>query len=208
MDEARYPEDEFDRIGKNLPQGAHRPGQPWWHGFLPFVIVIIAAPLLAWAMLLLIGSHPSTVNDAAGKPPTSQTPNAVATPSPSETEKPSKKPAESAAPSEEPTQTTPPTAETKTEPRAADKTITVSVLNASGINGLAAKVKDKVAADGFTKVSAENFQGTKPSANTIYYPADHEAEAREVQRILNIDMIVPKDGAQTVQIVLVGRLKG
>ena len=106
------------------------------------------------------------------------------------------------------TQTTPPTAETKTEPRAADKTITVSVLNASGINGLAAKVKDKVAADGFTKVSAENFQGTKPSANTIYYPADHEAEAREVQRILNIDMIVPKDGAQTVQIVLVGRLKG
>ena len=187
MDEARYPEDEFDRIGKNLPQGAHRPGQPWWHGFLPFVIVIIAAPLLAWAMLLLIGSHPSTANDAAGKPPTSQTPNAVATPSPSETEKPSKKPAESAAPSEEPT---------------------VSVLNASGINGLAAKVKDKVAADGFTKVSAENFQGTKPSVNTIYYPADHEAEAREMQRILNIDMIVPKDGAQTVQIVLVSRLKG
>ena len=206
MDEARYPEDEFDRIGKNLPQGAHRPGQPWWHGFLPFVIVIIAAPLLAWAMLLLIGSHPSTANDAATQPQVSQTPNTAATPSPSETEKPGEEPTESVAPSEEPTKTTPPAAEKTTEPRTADKTITVSVLNASGINGLAAKTKDKVAADGFTKVSAENFQGTKPAVNTIYYPSDREAEAREVQRVLNIDMIVPKDGLETIQVVLVGRL--
>lgn len=206
MDEARYPEDEFDRIGKNLPQGAHRPGQPWWHGFLPFVIVIIAAPLLAWAMLLLIGSHPSTANDAANKPQMSQTPNTAATPSPSETEKPGEQPTESVAPSEEPTQTTPPAAEKTTEPPTADKSINVSVLNASGINGLAAKTKDKVAADGFTKVSAENFQGTKPSVNTIYYPSDREAEAREVQRVLNIDMIVPKDGLDKIQVVLVGRL--
>lgn len=206
MDEARYPEDEFDRIGKNLPQGAHRPGQPWWHGFLPFVIVIIAAPLLAWAMLLLIGSHPSTANDAANKPQMSQTPNTAATPSPAETGKPSEEPTESVAPSEEPTQTTPPAAEKTTEPPTADKSINVSVLNASGINGLAAKTKDKVAADGFTKVSAENFQGTKPSVNTIYYPSDREAEAREVQRVLNIDMIVPKDGLDKIQVVLVGRL--
>lgn len=206
MDEARYPEDEFDRIGKNLPQGAHRPGQPWWHGFLPFVIVIIAAPLLAWAMLLLIGSHPSTANDAANKPQMSQTPNTAATPSPSETEKPGERPTESVAPSEEPTQTTPPAAETTPEPPSADKSINVSVLNASGINGLAAKTKDKMAADGFTKVSAENFQGTKPSVNTIYYPSDREAEAREVQRVLNIDMIVPKDGLDKIQVVLVGRL--
>lgn len=202
MDEARYPEDEFDRIGKNLPQGAHRPGQPWWHGFLPFVIVIIAAPLLAWAMLLLIGSHPSTANDAANKPQMSQTPNTAATPSPSETEKPT----ESVEPSEEPTQSTPPAAEKTTEPPSADKSINVSVLNASGINGLAAKIKDKVAADGFTKVSADNFQGTKPAVNTIYYPSDREAEAREVQRVLNIDMIVPKDGLDKIQVVLVGRL--
>lgn len=202
MDEARYPEDEFDRIGKNLPQGAHRPGQPWWHGFLPFVIVIIAAPLLAWAMLLLIGSHPSTANDAANKPQMSQTPNTAATPSPSETEKPT----ESVEPSEEPTQSTPPAAEKTTEPPTADKSINVSVLNASGINGLAAKIKDKVAADGFTKVSADNFQGTKPAVNTIYYPSDREAEAREVQRVLNIDMIVPKDGLDKIQVVLVGRL--
>ena len=202
MDEARYPEDEFDRIGKNLPQGAHRPGQPWWHGFLPFVIVIIAAPLLAWAMLLLIGSHPSTANDAANKPQMSQTPNTAATPSPSETEKPT----ESVEPSEEPTQSTPPAAEKTPEPPSADKSINVSVLNASGINGLAAKIKDKVAADGFTKVSADNFQGTKPAVNTIYYPSDREAEAREVQRVLNIDMIVPKDGLDKIQVVLVGRL--
>lgn len=206
MDEARYPEDEFDRIGKNLPQGAHRPGQPWWQGFLPFVIVIIAAPLLAWAMLLLIGSHPSTANDAAAKPQTSQTPNTAATPSPAETVEPSEKPTESAAPSEKPTQTTSPAAEKSTEPRSADKTISVSVLNASGINGLAAKTKDKVAADGFTNVSAENFQGTKPSVNTIYYPSDREAEAREVQRVLKIDMIVPKDSLKTIQVVLVGKL--
>ena len=206
MDEARYPEDEFDRIGKNLPQGAHRPGQPWWHGFLPFVVVIIAAPLLAWAMLLLIGSHPSTANDAATKPQMSQTPNTAATPSPSETGKASERPTESVTPSEEPTQSPPPAAETTPEPRSADKSINVSVLNASGINGLAAKTKDKVAADGFTKVSAENFQGTKPSVNTIYYPSDREVEAREVQRVLNIDMIVPKDGLETIQVVLVGRL--
>lgn len=201
MSEARYPEDEFDRIGKNLPQGAHRPGQPWWHGFLPFVIVIIIAPLLAWAMLLLLGSHPLSNN--ADSPKSTETATTQ--------EAPHTEPTTGPEPSESATGGTmesnsPEPSETAEPPKEADKTTAVSVFNASGINGLAAGVKEKITAKGFTNVNATNFSGTKPAVNTIYYPTDLEAEAREVQRILGIDMIVPRDGVEGVQVVLVGRL--
>ena len=194
MSEARYPEDEFDRIGKNLPQGAHRPGQPWWHGYLPLVIVIIAAPLLAWAMLLLIGSHPSEANNAEATA-TSQAPNTDPTQSPANTTEATGEPIES--------ESATPTPE---KPKEADKTVSVAVLNATGINGLAAKQQAKIEDDGITNVSATNFTGTKPAVNTIYYPSDLEAEAKAVQEIMGIDMIVPKESVAGVQVVLVKSL--
>lgn len=220
MSEAQYPEDEFDRIGKRLPQGAHRPGQPWWHGFLPFVIAVIVAPLLAWAMLLLINSHPADTTSADvpsdADQSTSQSVSPDTAEAPHETEAGNETPAtaESTATNESPaaseTQATPTkTPETKPQEASegtADKSSPVEVLNASGINGLAAKVKAKIAAKGYAKVSASNFTGTKPKQNTIYYSADHEAQAKEIQQALQIDMVMQRQGISGVQVVLVKNL--
>lgn len=189
--EESYPPDEFDRIAKNLPQGAHRPGQPWWRGFLPFVIVIIAAPLLAWATLLLIGSNPM---GPGGSAPTA-TVTKTATPNTSPTKL-------ASTPAATPTQTQAP--EPKETPL--DKSSAVSVLNASGIGGLAARTKDKVAAQGYSRVTATNFSGAKPAQNTIYYPADKSGEAKDIQQILRIDMIVERAGITEIQVVLVSNL--
>ncbi|MST49693.1 LytR C-terminal domain-containing protein [Mobiluncus porci] len=214
MSEAQYPEDEFDRIGKRLPRGAHRPGQPWWYGFLPFVIAIIAAPLLAWALLLLLGSHPASTN--TGAEPSNPAPTTSDTARPNESVGPGETVAgnensvgtgDTATPSE--TATSPSATASPAETPAADKVdkaTSVSVLNASGINGLAAKTKDKIAAKGYSQVVAENFTGTKPKQNTIYYPAASEAEAKEIQQVLGIDMIVPREDVTGVRVVLVGSL--
>lgn len=220
MSEAQYPEDEFDRIGKRLPQGAHRPGQPWWHGFLPFVIAVIVAPLLAWVMLLLINSHPSGTNTADVSSETSQSANQSVSPdatqAPHETEAGNESPAtpESSSTSESPASSeipdasadTPKAAPQETKGGIVDRSSSVEVLNASGINGLAAGVKAKITAKGYAKVTASNFTGTKPKQNTIYYSADHEAQAKEIQQALQIDMLVQRQGISGVQVVLVKKL--
>lgn len=220
MSEAQYPEDEFDRIGKRLPQGAHRPGQPWWHGFLPFVIAVIVAPLLAWVMLLLINSHPADTSTAdvssKASQPANQSVSSEATQTPHESEAGDESPATPESPSTSESPTTPETTGTsadspnaapqETEGGSVDKSSSVEVFNASGINGLAAGVKAKIVAKGYATVTASNFTGTKPKQNTIYYSANHEAQAKEIQQVLQIDMLVQQQGISGVQIVLVEKL--
>lgn len=218
MSETQYPEDEFDRIGKRLPQGAHRPGQPWWHGFLPFVIAVIAAPLLAWALLLLIGSHPANVetsepsddnaavssqNGALDETDSGATGSADENDTGDNTSTPDEK-----APEKEP-----PAGANQSEPvvepspeKTIDKSTPVAVLNASGINGLAAKTQEKISAKNYTSVTASNFTGSKPKQNTIYYSSQHVLEAKEIQQVLQIDMIVERKDVAGIQVVLVGKL--
>lgn len=213
MSEAQYPEDEFDRIGKRLPQGAHRPGQPWWHGFLPFVIAVIAAPLVAWALLLLINSHPADSGTAETPPKedksTNQSAASGAAETPHETETGKETPLSSSGAPEETTnrETAEVTPTTKSTPeKTIDKSSPISVFNASGINGLAAKTKQKIVTKGYTKVTADNFTGTKPRQNTIYFSAEHAAEAKEIQQVLQIDMIVERSNVTGVRVVLVKNL--
>ncbi|MDD9205074.1 hypothetical protein PU560_01175, partial [Georgenia sp. 10Sc9-8] len=53
-----YPEDEFDVAGRNRgPNGAHRTPRPLWRALLPFLVVLVAAPLLAWGLVTLIGGQ-------------------------------------------------------------------------------------------------------------------------------------------------------
>lgn len=219
MNETHYPEDEFDQIAKHLPQGAHRPGQPWWRGFLPFIIAIIVAPLLAWALLLLVNSHSVGFGQFSGEAPkasetgsqgekTSQPADGGVDPADetgagqedSQSEETSSAPAApSAAPSAD-SENLP----ANTEPaKTADKSSAISVLNASGINGLAALAKDRIAAKGYTKVTANNFTGGKPKQNTIFFSTDSALEAKEIQQVLRIDMIVERKDIKGVQVVLV-----
>lgn len=219
-----YPEDEFDRIGRTLPRGAHRPGQPWWHGFLPLIAVFIIAPLLGWAAFLLIGaggsgassdasssqvasSQAATDASAAGseagseaagqvsEEPSEETSTATVAPTPQHITSESPSPSASAGESRE-----------AGVAGGEDLSRKVAVLNASGITGLAGKIKEEVAAEGFSNVSADNYQGQRPAQNTIYYLESAEAEAKKIQQLLGIDMIVPRTQlSPEIQVVLVNK---
>lgn len=198
MSDAQFPEDEFDRIAQNLPQGSHRPGQPWWQGFLPFVIALIAAPLLSWAILLLLGSHNTSDVSSGASPSATATPNASASVTPSETAsaRPTQTPSES--PSESPNKAS-------TDAHAsgqADLGVSVEIVNAAGIEGLATKAKEILDSKGFTRVVAGNFEGNKPAQNSIYYDAAHQGEAKRIQQLLGIDMLFERDTVDGVYVVL------
>ena len=84
MSENSYPEDEFDQIGRDLPAGVHRASKSTFSKVLPFLIVLIVMPLLAWGVVGLV-KHNSGVQTPKAQS-TSQAPKASPkkqTPSPS-----------------------------------------------------------------------------------------------------------------------------
>ncbi|MCM0619837.1 LytR C-terminal domain-containing protein [Nocardioides bruguierae] len=89
---------------------------------------------------------------------------------------------ETAEPSEEPsaTRTRKPVNRSKTY---------VEVYNNSSISGLAGEVATSATDVGWNVVGADNWYGTIP-ANTVYYPARLEREAKLLARDLGIDRVV------------------
>ena len=86
----------------------------------------------------------------------------------------------------------------------ADLNQLVTVLNGSGINGLAGRVTQSLKADGFTNVVAENYTSNSPAADTIYYnsPA-HKASAEKIAAKLGITNLVESSrSSQSIAIVL------
>ena len=49
---SEYPRDEFDELAASGPTGAHRAVRPRWRTYLPFLIILIVAPLLAWGVVV------------------------------------------------------------------------------------------------------------------------------------------------------------
>ncbi|MDO5672519.1 MAG: LytR C-terminal domain-containing protein [Actinomycetaceae bacterium] len=208
MSRDQYQEDEFDVAGDRLPKGAHREQQPWWQGILPFVVVLVVAPLLAWAIFLLIGHDRGTPPETA---PSSTETTVNETPSENTGEK-TEEPVETEAPAtQEPTQ-----APDNTEGAGPDEATPsgsvntgakVAVLNASGITGLAAEVANKVKSGGFTQVEASNFQGTKPGVNTIYFAPGFKDTAMKIQQVTQIDMVKEQTGlGSDISVVLIKRV--
>lgn len=60
----KYPEDEFDFEGKNLPVGSHRKLRSRWRVIMPFIVVIILAPLCAWGAFYALEQYNSYQNSA------------------------------------------------------------------------------------------------------------------------------------------------
>lgn len=51
---SKYPKDQFDEVDDNGPVGAHRKPPSAWQPVLPFLIVLLVVPLLAWGTVALI----------------------------------------------------------------------------------------------------------------------------------------------------------
>ncbi|OKL52987.1 hypothetical protein BSZ39_11910 [Bowdeniella nasicola] len=188
-----YEEDEFDIAARERgPVGVHRRLEPRWRTYLPYAIVIVLAPLLAWAAMSFLGSNrtPQTTHVPGVSATHSESPGAEETPEESgePSQEPSGEPTESPSdePSEEPSES--PSSEA---PGKADKTQLVTVLNGSGIKGLAARVTQALKNDGFTKVVAENYRSNSPAADTIYYrSAKQKASAEAIGKKLGITNLV------------------
>lgn len=199
---SKYPEDEFDRAAEGVPEGVHRAPEPWWRGLLPYLVVIVAVPLVAWAGVALLSkmgatnptapTTPSAVAPAVPTQPAADGATAQApeeTTAPAETQAPPAEPTEEAAPAEEP----------------ADRSINVVVYNATDVAGLAGGAADKAKAAGYTNAAAKNFEGTAPSENTVYYAGEaNAAEAKEVAAALGITAVVDDAAAaQSAPVVVV-----
>jgi hypothetical protein len=191
-DDYPYPEDEFDTLGEDrVPQGVHRAPLPRWRQLLPFLIVLVLAPTLAFvAVRVLTGGEPgsdptqsttapsSEVTTSAGEEPTSET-----------TEEPS---------SEEPEETTPAVE--------LDLSIQIWVLNGSGQSGLAADAVAILDEAGWQDANADDYGSSLPSDTTLFYDnADQAEEAQAVGEQLGITNLVESADAADGDIVIVLR---
>ncbi len=174
-----YPEDEFDTLGADrVPQGVHRTPVPRWRRLLPFVVVLLVAPTLAYLGVSYLANQ--------GSPSSSETSAAVATtePTPSET-------ADEGTPTEEPSaapsETEPTPTETPTEDADIQRGAAVFILNGAGVAGLAGQATGKLEADGFTDVTPADYASSVPTASTVYYNnPDLQATAEQVGTLLGI----------------------
>lgn len=193
---SNYPEDEFDNPAPDAPVGVHRQPKSRWRPVLPFLVVLVVVPLLAWGVTyLMLRTSGDKETPQSGTPstsaPQSQTPTQ---PTPSDT--PSETP--SATPTPDPTETP------EEEEVPVDLATSVSVLNASGIQGYAAEVAGTISAGGFTNVAAENTSGWLTQVNTVFYGSPElEATALQVAELAGISEIsLDPDSAESSQVVV------
>ncbi|MBT1004334.1 LytR C-terminal domain-containing protein [Paenarthrobacter sp. DKR-5] len=183
-----FPRDEFDKVPETSSrQGVHRtrtelPG----HGLTPVLIagaVALVVGLASFFLLPRLGfGAASTGSTASAATSTTSASHSAPTPSAARTSAPAsaKAPAQAAAPTPTPSASA-----------AVDKTTSVTVLNASGVAGLGAKVAGQVQSAGWPVGSVANWQGQpQPSSVIFYNGAAQEGNAKALGALLNITRLV------------------
>lgn len=149
------------------------------------ILVFIGAGALAYGVVVYLWAQ----DGGTGLPPLGEitAPTITQTMVTGVTEDPSTPtPSPSASPSPTPTATAEPV----------HREAAVTVLNGSGIKGLAGKSADSLTAQGYTAVTAGNISGTKPAANVVRY-ADplFETTARDIASVLGIATVEAGDAS-------------
>lgn len=200
-----YPEDEFDVAGRERgPRGSHRRPRPVWRTLLPFLVVLVAAPLLAWGAVSLLsgggGETPQAQETTTAPVEETEAPAELTEPPAEPTEPPAE---ETGEPTSEPTE------EETTEEPPADVAYdsSISVLNGAGVSGLAGTVVENLAAQGFTNAAAGNYNAAAPQATTLYYNnASLASTAQAIGNALGITNLVESaEATSSVDIAIVLR---
>ncbi|PFG37363.1 LytR cell envelope-related transcriptional attenuator [Flavimobilis soli] len=199
MTDYPYPADEFDEApAGGQSAGIHRAPRSRWSRIWPFLAVLLIFAALAAGLYVWFTSHspskptqPSVTTTAAQDPtPTETTPTETG---PEETTPEETTPEESDEPTtDDATDDTTDDADETDEPatQEPDRSVTVRVLNATRIQGLAAGAVNDVKALGYTDVSGDNYRGNPVSSSQVWYKSpEHAAAAREIAEKLGISAV-------------------
>lgn len=206
----QYPEDEFDEAGKQYPVGAYRQAPSKWKAVLPFLLVLLVAPILAWAAVsLLTGGTSNQATPSAPAPSAKQNQDqanekTAEQKAAEEKAKAEKEAAEKAKAEQEAAE------KAKAEKEAAEKAAaevkkdaSVVVLNGTNVNGLASGAVAKLQAAGFSNLRPDNAQGWQTEVSTVYFQPGNESTAKAVGSALGISNVVESaDSVGAVTVVL------
>lgn len=185
---SKYPKDEFDLAGDDMPVGMHRPEPSRWRNVIPFLVILVAVPLLAWSFSNLLISSTPTASQSGSDATISAQSDAVQS-APQSGAVPEPAPAPEPAPEPEP-QPSADHAQSEPESLAAqvNHNASIAVLNGTGIDGLAGRKVEELQAAGFPGASAANADGWITEVSTIYYRDPQvEVTAREIGRMLGVE---------------------
>lgn len=203
MVSSKYPRDEFDIAGEDMPVGMHRPQPSHWKFVWPFLVILILIPLLAWGASALLlnreGQELNTVPESAESSESAQ--SAQSTQSDDDAQSVTIEPAQS-----EPETVVEPA---QPEPEAApaqevNYNATIDVLNGTGTAGLAAERAGTLNGAGFANTTPANADDWITEVSFVYYAdSAFEATAQEVARVLGITNVKQIDATGGGNIVVV-----
>ncbi len=187
---SQYPKDEFDLAAQERgPKGAHRRVESSAARFLPFVLVLILGPLLAWGIVSLLS------RDGDGGVAEAPTPTATSEqtdpadggePTPEATEQPTTEPTEAPVPEN------------------VNLDAGISVLNGGPIEGLALTVSETLTNANFTDVYAGNYLSSLPTVSYVYFQREDLREtAQHIADLLGIEPIDILAGASNEVVVVI-----
>ena len=170
--------------------GVHRHSRSPWAPVIPFLLVLIFVPLIAWGVATLIQRNvpEEEIIEVVSQSEQVQSDGEVVAEEDVEelvlppSDLPTAAPDDPGAEPEE---------AASTPPAEADMAAPVAVLNGTGVAGYAGTVADQVIAGGFANVVADNATAWPTNQNTVFYPsASLKATAQAVAAAAGIDAVV------------------
>ncbi len=198
-----YPADEFDAAdARGGPRGVHRAPRSRRSRILPFVVVLVVFPLLAYGLVTWLSDWEGLPTNGASTG--AQEPadgSGEATGEEGEPTDPATDPATDPG--------TDPGTEQPVEPVAppADLAAPVTVYNSTSRSGLAGGAADRIEEAGFTSVAADDWTGEDPDASVVFYAtAADVTTAQLVATTLGIGTVQEsaEQAPQGVVVVLAG----
>lgn len=198
-----YAMDEFDNPPKG-PAGVHRGRRSAAARYTPFVVVVVVAALcgfLAWGVLSGEFNKVHWPWSPASSQTSSKTSTTTAKKKAAEKKAAEKKQQEEAAKKQQEEET----AKKQQEEEAAkqqqeqaaqvDRSLSVRVINGTGISGYAATKQSVLNQAGYANVAAANPSGTLPDATVVWYQNDADkATAEDVANALGISNLQQTSG--------------
>ena len=186
-----YAMDEFDNPPKG-PAGVHRGRRSAAARYTPFVVVVVVAVLcgfLAWGVLSGEFNKVHWPWSPASSQTSSKTSTTTAKKKAAEKKAAAKKAAEKKQQEE--------AAKKQQEEEAAqvDRSLSVRVINGTGVSGYAATKQSVLNQAGYANVAAANPSGTLPDATVVWYQNDADkATAEDVANALGISNVQQTSG--------------